>query len=197
MNNTSLIVKTLTCAAIATLFMLLASVPAQVPESHDTRVDARPEDIRIRYARANLHLTEVELQIALTGNKRISNLYTARTVQRLRNNVAHAQEMLRYEAERGDVGLHKLHLRESEGELAVAQSELKSAIAVNRQQPGSINNLEIERLRAAKEVARLALEKARERAAMQTPMVHMQYQIDRMQSELSRMHVLIDKVVLH
>jgi len=170
---------------------------AQVPESHDPRVDARPEDVRIRYARSTLRLAEVELKIALTGNERIMNLYTARTVQRLRNNVAYAQEMLRYESDRGSIGLHKLHLRESEGELAMAQSELESAVAVNRQQPGSISHLEIERLRAVKEVARLALEKAREPAAMKTPLVHLQNQLDRMRSELTRMHVLIDKVASH
>ncbi len=197
MNNTSYIARTLLCAAVAVLFMMLASAPAQVPESHATQLKVPPENVRIRYAQAALHLAEVELQIALTGNKRITNLYTARTVQRLQNNVAHAQEMLRYESERGEVGLHKLHLRESEAELEVAELELASVLAVNRLQPGFVNSLEIERLRAAKEVARLALEKAREPAAIQTPMVHVQYQLDRMRSELSHLHMLIDKVTAH
>lgn len=197
MNNTSHIVQALAGAAIAALFVVLASAPAQVPQSRDARVDARPETVRIRHARATLRLAEVELRIALTGNQKITHLYTARTVQRLRYNVVYAQEMLRYESGQGDVRLHKLHLRECEGDMAVSQSELASAVAVNRRQPGSVNSLEIERLRAANEVARSALEMARAPAAMQTPMAHMQYQLGRMRSDLTRMQVLMDKVTSH
>ncbi|QEG35793.1 hypothetical protein [Bythopirellula goksoeyrii] len=194
MNDRIYIQKLLTTIVMATMVFMSTNTQGQGTESQEAIINAYSENVQVRYARAILRLTEVELQIALTGNEKIANLYSARTVERLRNSVAYAQEMLRYETDRGANDSHKLHLQEVMGALALAESDLAAAVAANEQTPGSVNDLEIMRLRAATEVARLALEKARDPDVTESPMDHLQWQLDRMRFELTRLYVLLDKV---
>lgn len=184
--------------AAAVLFLVApALVPGQHHEARESVATESGKGVQARYAEANLHLAKIELQIALTENAKIPNLYSALTVQRLRNNVDYAQEMLRHENRSGESGLHALHLTEVEGALKLAESDLAAAVAANKRVHGSFSDLEIERLRAAADVARLALEKAHDPTVTQSPMDHLQWQLDRMRSELTRLNVRMDKVESH
>lgn len=191
MNHKKVVVAFSAVAILATLLPMLSHVAGQDPESEDTQL----ERVRVRSARANLRLAEIESKIASTVNEQIPNLYSPQTVQRLRNHVSHAKEVLRYEMEGGEHGLHDLHLRELEVELEVAESELASGLKFNRRLPGSISDLEIEKLRVATDVARLDLELARDPAVMHSREEHLQWQVDRMRSEMIRLHVLMDKAL--
>ncbi len=180
-------------AFVMILFVLLvfSKVAGQSPDSGNDN----SEGIRIRYARASWQLAQLELEIVLNANKEIPNLHTPRTIRRLRNNIDYAKEMLRYETERGENGLHKLHLRELEVELEVARLELNAARKLNEQLPGAVGDLEFGKLRVATDVARLALDKAREPAVVQSREDHLQWQIDRMRTELTRLYILMDKAL--
>ncbi len=184
-------------SAAVLLFVLAPALSGQDQAERELPHDRNAEGVRVRYARANLQLAEIELRSALTENEKIPNLYTVQTIQRLRNNVGCAQEMLHQETHPGDDRPHALHLREVEGTLKLAESGLAAAVAANKKVPGSVPDLEIERLRATADVAGLALEKAREPAVTQSPMDHLQWQLDRIRSELARLYVRMDKVESH
>ena len=184
------------CAAVLLFVVAPAPLPGQDQAERESPHNGDVQGVGVRYAEANLRLAEVELRIALVGNEKLPNIYSAQTIQRLRNNVAYAQGALRHEA-RGDDGIHELHLRDVEGALKLAELDLATAVAANKQVPGAVNDLEVARLRAIVDVAHLALEKARDPAAAQSPMEHVQWQLDRLRFELTRLYVQMDKVASH
>ncbi len=145
--------------------------------------------IRARYARAYLHLAEVDLEIVLDMNRRISGTYPENTVQQLRNHVEIAEMKLQYELAGGEIRLHDIHLKELERAKNLAEMNLANAIAINKSLAGTIDELEIKRLRLAAEVAKLAIDKGRDPASVSTPYTHLQWQLNQMQSELLWLHV--------
>jgi hypothetical protein len=153
-----------------------------------------PESIYARYARAYLELAKAELDIAQDVNKRIGATYSKNTVQRLRNHVEIAQAKLKYELAGDASKLHDIHLRELEGAKKLAEMKLASAITVNQHLSGTVSELEIQRLRLAAEVARLAIARGRDPAAVSSPHAHLQWQIDQMRSELLRLQIRTDKL---
>lgn len=191
MISKSQVVALLTGAVLATFLLTLSDVLGQAPES----TIKQPAGVRASYARAALHLAEVDLRIALTTNTKIANLYSPSTIRRLRNNVAYAEKELNYELNGEESSLHDLHLQEVEIDLQVAESELEEALQLNRRLPGSFDDLQIDRLRATKEVARLALDLAREPAVMRSHNDHLQWQLNRIRSEVTRLYVLMDKAL--
>lgn len=193
MNGKLYILKVVTVLVVIIIASMSVSAQGQVTQSQNPVLDAYDESTGLRLAEANLRLAEIELEIALTDNQKIANVHSALTIQRLRNNLACAQEMVRFESgDHSDHGLHKLHLVDLEMELQFAEANLAAAVAANKQVPGAVNDLEIKRLRAAAEVARLALEKARDPTVTQSAMDHLQWRFDRIRSELSRLYVRMD-----
>ena len=178
-------------AMVVVLLHVLANAVGQAPEVHT----AHSREVRVRYAEAKLHLAEIELRIVLSGNEKIPNMYSMRTIRRLSNNVAHAKELLRYEMERKGNDLHDLHLQELEGELALAESELAAVVRLKNELIGSISDLEIEKLKVAVKVARLALGTAREPEVIRSREDHLQWQIDRVSTELTRLYLLMDRAL--
>lgn len=180
---------------ILSLFFACATVPGQEPAAHKSPESGNVGDAQVRYAEANLRLAEIELEIALTANKKIASTYSALTVQRLRNNVSYAKEMVRFEAgDHSDHSLHKLHLADLEMERQFAEAELAAVVQAIEAVPGSVDALEIARFRAAAEVARLAVDKARDPKVTQSPIDHLQWRIDRIRSELTRLYVRMDRI---
>lgn len=191
MKYKSLVVALLTGAILSPLLLTFSSVLGQVTTENVNRA----EEVRVNYARAAMHLADIELRIALAANERIANLHSPSTIRRLRNNVAHTEQQLRYELHEEKNGLHDLHLQELETELEVAESELAEALELNRRRPDSYDALQIEKLRAAKEVARFALDLARDPTVIQSHSDHLQWQLNRMRSEVTRLYVLMDKAL--
>lgn len=180
---------------ILSFFFAWATALGQEPAERNSPENGNVEDVRVRYAEANLRLAEIELDMALTENKKIANVYSTLTVQRLRNNVAYAKEMVRFEVgDHSDHSLHKLHLSDLEMEWQFAEAELAAAVQANEVVPSSVDDLEIERLRAAAEVARLAVDKARDPTVTKSPIDHLQWRLDRIRSELTRLYVRMDRV---
>ena len=185
--------------AFASLLLVIALAAAlgQAPGQVQSSAREPEESLGVRFARANLRLAEIDLKIVLAGNQKLPNLHTTHTIMRLRNSVAYAKEMLRYEMDRQDDGRSKLYLLEVEGDLALAESDLKTATAANRQATGSVNDLEIERLRSVVDVAQLAVEKARSLSATHSPAELLQWQVDRLRSDLTRIGLLADELASH
>ncbi len=161
----------------------------------DTSNSTSPENIFVRYARAYSELAKADLAIALDVNKRIRGSYTEITVQRLRNQVEIAEAKLQYElGSEESKKLHDIHLRELEEASKLAELNLASAIVVNKRLAGTVSDLEIRRLRLAAEVARLAVERGRDPAAVSTPYAHLQWQLDQVRSELLWLQIRADKL---
>ncbi len=184
-----------TACLVATLFFT-SSGTAQTggQPNPDSGNSPASENIFVRYARAYLELAKADLEIALDVNRRIGATYPQTTVQRLRNHVEVAEAKLQYELAGGKNNLHDIHLRELEGARKLAEGKLANAIRVNQRLAGTISALEIQQLRLAAEVARLAIARGRDPTAVRTPHAHLQWQLDQMRNALLRLQIRTDKL---
>lgn len=183
------------CLAAAIIFASYGTAQTDAPRPSNAGNSRSSESIRVRYARAYLDLAKTNLDIALDVNKRIGPAYSENSVQRLRNQVEIAKAKLQYELGVGESRkLHDVHLRELQEARKLADMNLASAIVVNKRLAGTINELEIKRLRLAAEVAKLAIAIGRDPAAVGTPYAHLQWQLDQMRSELLWLQIRTDKL---
>lgn len=183
----------------ATLFFLgaLAALPQDRQTTRQTTEIKAAESVGVSYARANMRLAQIDLEIVLSGNQAVSNLHSAQTIQRLRNNVAHSQDLLDYEIDQSKRSLQALRVRDLEREVKLAESGLASAISADRQMPGSVSDTEIERLRVTLEIARLALKMAREPDVRLSAEDQLRWQLEQLRSELTRLYVQLEEAVSH
>jgi hypothetical protein len=125
---------------------------------------AAPNDLQVRYAQARLRLAELDLERAIAANTASRDAVGDREVQRLRTHV----EMLRRQ-----VDLARNHPRTAARQAATAAAEaactdahadLEAALRANQRVPGTVSDINVERLRAKVEVAevRVALCKSPE-----------------------------------
>jgi len=182
------------CWVVTLFFTPYGTAQTGDPRNPDTGNSPAPENIFVRYARAYLELAKAELGVTLDVNRRIGATYPETTVQRLRNHVEIAKAKLQYELTGGESKLHDIHLRELEGAKKLAERELANAITVNRRLAGTVSEPEIQRLRLAAGVARLAITMGRDPTAVGTPHAHLQWQLDQMRSELLRLQTRTDKL---
>jgi len=198
MDSRSIIATTCSavgCLVAIILFASYETVQAVPPRPLDTSSSSSHENIRIRYARAYLELAKANLDIALDVNKRIDAAYSENSVQRLRNQVEIARTMLQYELDGGkSEKLHDVHIKSLKKASELANRNLASAMVVNKRLAGTVNEREIKRLRLEAEVARLAIIRGLDPAAVGTPYAHLQWQLDQMRSELLRLQIRIDKL---
>ncbi len=191
---TAILCLTVGCLVATLLFASYVTAQINATRSPDIDKAPSPESIHIRYARAYLELARADLNTALGVNKRIGVAYAENTVQRLRNHVEIAEAKLQHELSGGESKLHDIHLKELKKASNLANMNLASAIAVNERLAGAINELEIKRLRWVAEVAKLAIERGRDPAAVRTPYAHLQWQLDQMRSELLWLQIRADKL---
>ena len=182
------------CLAAILFFTSYGTAQTNAPRPLEAGNSPSPESIHVRYARAYLDLAKADLDIALDMNRRIGGAYSENTLQRLRNHAEIAEARLQYEITGGESKLHDIHLRELEEARKLAEQDLASAIAVNKRLAGTVRELEIRRLRLAAEVARLAVARGRDPATVSSPYAHLQWQLDRMRSELLRLQTRTDKL---
>jgi len=185
---------TVVCLATTIVFTSYGTAQTDGPRRSDADNSLSSESIRVRYARAYLKLANADLGIALDMNKRIGGTYPENTAQRLRNHVEMAKKKLQYELDGGKIKAHDIHLGELEGARKLAVMNLAKAIAVNNRLAGTVSELEVQRLRLVAEVARLAIARGRDPAAVSSPFAHLQWQLDQMRSELMRLQIRTDKL---
>lgn len=185
-------------AAVTASLMAIAGGEAHGPraQSHDPAgtLNQREDNLNVRYARTYLELARLELETALEENKMIRNMHSGATVQRLLNNVAIAKKQLKYAHHPDEHSLHEVHLQELEGDVALAELNLKNAIALNKHLPKAIGDLETRRMRVAAELTRLALAKARQPGAADSVEDHVQWQLSQLRTEVLRLQVRVEQL---
>lgn len=173
---------------------VLSQDPSRARELIETKNE---ESLRVRYARANVRLAQMDLEIILAGNEKVTNLHSMQTIQRLRDNVAYAQDWHNYEINQSKEHLRVLRLRDVERRLKLAESDLAAAIIANQHVSGSVANMEIERLRATVEISRLAFDMASEPGMTLSSEDQLRWQVEQLRWELTRLYVQLEEVVSH
>ena len=170
-------------ASIAIVAMNPFSAPRGIAEQNDSVVDTN-----VRYARAMSDLAAHELQQAMAENSTVAGTNANVLVERLKNNALIAKERLQLALMGKAQSIHQVHLREMGGNLKIAELALDNVLRLNERAPGLISADEVTRLRMTVEVARLAFERARDPAAIESHDAHVQWQLDHLRHEVLSLH---------
>jgi hypothetical protein len=108
---------------------------------------------------------------------------------RLENQVAYATKLLQQAGKQTDHDLHKSHLQSVKNDVVLAEQQLAWAKKVT----GYLREDELKRLELNAQFARLALERAEQPEITADPMQHLQWQIDRLRSELLSLQVEFER----
>lgn len=127
--------------------------PVRGPAPETAPTAAAPHDLPVRYAQARLRLAELDLERAIAANTALPNSIGDREVQRLRTHV----EMLRRQVE-----IARSHPRTAARQAATvaaeaactdARGDLDAALRANERTPGTVSDINVERLRAKVDLA--------------------------------------------
>jgi DNA repair exonuclease SbcCD ATPase subunit len=162
-------------------FVGFLSFPAQ-PEEAGTE-----QSLEVRYAQAQLRLAEVNLKRVERMNQRVPRSVPGDMVAEYREDVEVAKLRLENLASGKGENDFQVWLRRAEEAAQSAEARLRSGMAVNQRAPGTLDALELERLRLRAELARLRL--ARGQALADQPReTQVQWQLDYLSDEVQRLN---------
>jgi len=185
-------------AVVTVLYSTSGQIPSDLPMVHkDLRAaEESGERLDVRFAQTYLKLANIELKKALETNNKSPAAYSAALVERLRQNVKIAEEQLQQARMEREGDVHKVHLRDAEAAVAIAELRLNHAHAMNERLAGSYDETELERLQLNAEVAQLRLEKARDPARVSSPNAHLKWQLEQLRDEVLELHIRLEKELL-
>ncbi len=173
--------------AVFLVAFLLPPIGSATLYSQDADYDTA--DIDVRYFQKKLELAKHDLQTALAANRRVPNMNSKLSLLRLENQVAYATKLVEQAGKHTDQDLHKSHLQSVKNDVILAEEQLAWA----KKASGYLREDQIKRMELAAQLARLALERAEQPEITADPMQHLQWQIDRLRSELLSLQVEFER----
>jgi hypothetical protein len=177
--------------ALAALVLKQATSAAQ-PAKENAAAKGAPaagEDFATRYARAQLRLAELTLQKAQDMNRRVPQTLAKGVVEQFADDVQFAKAQVEAAA-RGQTDPFNLWLRRAEIDLREREDRLKIVSEANRRVKGAYTALDLERLRAGIELARLRVDHGRSLADA-SPEAKLQWQLEMISESLNRVDEMV------
>ncbi len=157
-------------------------------ESSDESQKLSPRELMIAHAKTNRDLAEIELRQALDLKEAVPKL----TVERLRSNLAVADEQLKQASLASTGGPEQVRLRHAEERIRVAKLEFD--VGGRLRASGAISDLELERRKLNHELAKLNLMMMKNPENFVTLMENMQRRLDRFGEEILSLDQRISKL---
>jgi hypothetical protein len=183
-------VALLVILAIAVVGFAQARTAAPEEKASTGAADSQSRDFALRYARAQLKLAEIRLQKAQEMNRRIPQTLAKGVIEQFADDVEFAKAQLRAADTGGSVDGFGVWKRQVELELADREESLKIAEDANRRVPGVYQPIDLERMRAAVELAKLRVERAASLADA-SPDARLAWQLEMMQEGLTRVDQMV------
>lgn len=146
--------------------------------------DAQTDSVAARYARAQLRLAELTLQKAQAMNQKVAGTLVGSMVSQLADEVEFARLQVRSTGQTGEVDPLQACMQRAELGLRLSEARLRRATEANQRVPGTVQPLDLERLRLGVEVAQLRIESGRS-IADASPNAKLQWQIEMLSEEMS------------
>ena len=153
---------------------------------------AKQATLEAQYAKAQLRVAELNLQKLKRSNQRLARTVPADVVGQYQQDVEIARLQLQAAESGGPAEAFAVWLRRASANAAVAQAQWKSAVAANQTASNAIDPLDVERLAARAQLAKLQLERGQVLAAgpadaqMQWQMSLLADDVQRLKEELLR-----------
>ena len=179
---------------VSVLILTFIFAITQVPFAMSLDTAPSTGSVDVRYFQKKLELAKHDLQSAVKANQQVPNLTSKLMMIRLQNQVNYTETLLKQATAKTDHDLHATHLQNVENDVTLAEQQLVWAKDVNQHQAGLVSDDEVKRLQLSVELARLALERAKQPKIKADPLHHLQWQIDRLRSELLNLQVEFERV---
>lgn len=146
----------------------------------------KADSVQVQFAEAQVRLAEITLKKAQRMNQRVAGAVAAVDVAEYREDVEVAKAQLAAAQTGAGENQFLTWLRSAQAADKAAQHRLRSSLAANARLPGTIDDLEIERLRLRAELAQLRL--ARGQSLRDRPPVEqLQWQVNLLRDEVQRL----------
>jgi hypothetical protein len=156
----------------------VASAPASEPS-------APAESLALRSAKAKLRLAELNLKRVQRSNQRVAGAVPADIVAEYRQDVDVAKARVEIAA-KGQENTFPVWLLAAEAAAKAAEARWQSARAANQRQPGTVDDLDLDRLKARVEIAQLAMLEGRTLADKPAE-AQLQWQVNFLKDEVARL----------
>lgn len=165
---------------------------AQEPAAESSTDAKKLKGLEVRYAKVFDDLARVNLKSAEELNQRIPNMFSTTYINRLRELVTVADDRL--EALQSGAPLGNVRMIRAQVDVNVAEKNLQRALDANKKSPGAMTDASIERLRLHRDLMQVNLDRAKLAAESPSPLVDMQWQLDRLQDSVWELRTSIDNI---
>ena len=114
-------------------------------------------DLQVRYAQARLRLAELDLERAMAANAASKDSVGSREVQRLRTHVEMLKDQVAIAHSHPRTAARQAAAVAAEAACTDARADLEAALRANQRTPGTVSEINLERLRAKVELAEVRL----------------------------------------
>jgi len=149
-------------------------------------VTPQEESPELRYATAQWRLAEANLKRMLRMNEKVPNSVSANVVDVYQGEVDMARQRVEMLKQGRETDSFQAWLRRAEAGHKSAEALYRSILAANQRMAGTVDGLDVERLRLRVELAKAALERGR--ALSDKPAEsRLAWQVDMLQDEVQRL----------
>lgn len=180
------------CGSLALLYSVPLSAQQKSSESATSDKDSEKQtehDLDVRYAEQYLKLVEATLAKYQYTNRKLPNTIRPAVIQAIEEGVREARERVQL-AKSDDTSDADIYISSAESELRATQSALRKAEAANLANSGTVLQVEIDRLNAELELAKIRVEKARH-LAKESPLSNVQYEIEQLREDVHELRLIV------
>ncbi len=190
-----MVAELLTIAACLVVQAPSPNTAAPKPADAASKPGPAPEDLEVRYARAQLRLAEANLKRMQDMNQRQARSVPVTIIAEYGQDVEVAKTRLQ-QAEAGHAeNVFQTWIRRAELAWQTADSSWKNGMAVNQRTPGTFKDLDIERFRLRADIAKMqyqrgmALVEASHEAQLQWEVDCLNGEVQRLKEQTTRIPV--------
>jgi hypothetical protein len=147
--------------AVGTLMIGVLGFVGALGSAADNKPARSQREIELAYAEAQYKLAEVSLKKLELTNQRFARTVSAAVIADYAEDLAIAKAQLDSARQGTDADLFQGWIRRVESNLKTTRANHQSALTVNQRQPGTVDPLDVERLRLRVEINQMQLERGK------------------------------------
>jgi len=182
--------------AVCGLFAAQATSPTSAQQKTDSGAKSDKDsdkesehDLDVRYAESYLKLVEATLAKYQYTNTKLPNTIRPAVMQAIQEGVREARDRVQL-AKSDDASDAEIYVSSAASELRLAQDALRKAENANLQNSGTILQVEIDRLGAEVELAKVRVDKARH-LAKESPLANVQYELEQLREDVQELRMFV------
>jgi hypothetical protein len=159
-------------------------------EAKDKPKQNSTEETDIRYAQAYVKLMEAELAKLNFSNRAVPGTIRPAVLDAARLAVREAQDRVKLAKKSDDIPDHEIYVDGAKAELNYAQESLRKAEAANLQVSGTVSDVEMARLKAQFELAKVRVDVAGNLKGA-SPLLQAQFELEQLREQVQQLRIMV------